>query len=108
MGVVQGEHVGLVHVEHKVVDNVGRVQTQSLRQIESDNVDSSDWITDVAPLLSVVVLPLRGGQAQRARRQERHQVGVALEGRLVNIRPCRALDASHGIFTVLRLKQFSS
>ena len=70
MGVVQGKHVGLVHVVDKVVDDVGSAQTQSLGEIESDNVYSPGWITNIASLLGVILLALCGGQAQRARLQE--------------------------------------
>ena len=104
VGVVHWENIGLVDVVDKVVDDVGRAETQSLGQVESDNVHSSIWITNVASLLSVVILALGGGQAQCARLQERHQVGVALEGGLVDIRGCRALDLRHWILAVLRLK----
>ena len=104
MGVVQREHIGLVHIVNKVVDDVGSAQTQSLGEIESDDVHSPGWITNIASLLGVILLALCGGQAQRARLKERHQVGVALEGVLVNICSCRALDLRHWIFAVLRLK----
>ena len=58
LAVVHREHVGLVEIVHEVVDNVACGEAEDLGQVESDNVCSSLRVTNILPLLTIIIFAL--------------------------------------------------